>query len=75
MFQTIELIEPYLVGVAVLFWESFVAWCLWASIRTDAGLDRGRPVSDGYVETPKPLRIRSDRAAGTRAPYVPTTSA
>ena len=75
MFQTIELIEPYLVGLALLLWESFVGWCLWASIRSDVGLDRGRPVSEGHIETDKPSLVRGDRSAATRTPYVPTASA
>jgi hypothetical protein len=75
MFQTIELIEPYLVGLALLSWELFVGWCFWSSIRSDVGLDRGRPVSDRNVETVKPSVARADRGAGIRTPYVPTASA
>lgn len=75
MFQTIELIEPYFVALALLFWESFVGWCLWQSIQTDVGLHRGRPVSDGYVETLNRALVREDRPVRARTPYVPATSA
>jgi hypothetical protein len=75
MLQTIELIEPYFVGFALLFWEAFVGWCLWGSIRTDVGLHRGRPISEGHLDTLNRALIREDRPARERAPYVPATSA
>jgi hypothetical protein len=75
MFQTIEMIEPYFVGFALLFWEALVGWCLWESIRSDVGLHRERPVSNGYMETLNRAPVRDDRPARSKTPYVPATSA
>lgn len=75
MFQTIELIEPYFVGSALLSWEAFIGWCLWESIRTDVGLHGKRPVSEGYLDTLDRALVREDRPVRSKAPYVPATSA
>jgi hypothetical protein len=75
MFQTIELLEPYLVGSSLLLWEVFVGWCLWESIRSDIQLQRGRPVSDGDNESMNRALVRNESPARSRTPYIPAASA
>lgn len=75
MFQTIELLEPYLVGSSLLLWEVFVGWCLWESIRSDIQLQRGRPVSERDTETLNRALARDDSPPRSRTPYVPACSA
>jgi hypothetical protein len=51
MFETIALMEPYLVGLGLVGWELFAGWCLWTSLRSDDGHDHAAPVSGDHVAT------------------------
>jgi hypothetical protein len=75
MFDALELIEPYFVGFGLLGWETWVAWCLWNSIRSDAGLQRSRQVSNRDTDAVNRAAIREDRSLRSRTPYTPATSA
>jgi len=75
MFDFLAMIEPYVVGLGLVFWEIFIGWCIWASVRTEIGFDRGQPVSDGHVEPVHRARSSGHRSRRSWRSHVPATSA
>lgn len=75
MIDFIEMIQPYVAGLGLVYWEVFLGWCLWASIRSDSGLAAGQAVSGGDSAAIQRLRPQDERSPRSHTAHVPSTSA
>ena len=48
MFDFVQMIEPYVVGLGVMLWEVFCGYCLWVSCLSDSQTGM-RPQSVQYA--------------------------
>lgn len=75
MLDFIAVIEPYVVGLGLAFWEIFVGWCIWSSVRAEIGFGRGQPVSEGHIEPAHRTHSSGSRPRRSSQTYTPATSA